>query len=330
MPNQNSNTDQEELILRYLSGNSTEAEMKVLEDWVLATPENKKQFIAFKKAWMLSALKRNQQEVNVEEMWALTSKELENSTKVIPFKSNRRKWWGLAATLAIVLAASIWFWQLNSKKMQVIAATDTTMQVELPDGSSVTLNRLSKITYPLNGDFGRIVSLDGTAFFDVTENPAKPFRIKTDGVEVKVLGTSFLVDARKEAADIQVIVESGTVEVKSAKEKEVILAGEQATFVKDEQSLAKGTNTDINFQSIKTNTLLFEDTPLEQVVLALNRHYHSNFIIAEDNLTNCRHNGNYQDKSLDTIIEIIAASYTLEKQVQNESIILSGPSCTIN
>ena len=61
----------------------------------------------------------------------------------------------------------------------------------LPDGTQVTLNANSKLTYPSFFDDQRRVSLEGEAFFEVSADRNHPFIVSTDKLEVKALGTKF-------------------------------------------------------------------------------------------------------------------------------------------
>ena len=65
------------------------------------------------------------------------------------------------------------------------------VSVLLSDGSSVSLNSCSALTYPVpfTGDV-REVKLTGEAYFDVTKSD-KPFIVKMADIDVRVLGTSF-------------------------------------------------------------------------------------------------------------------------------------------
>src|SRR5690606_37103896 len=71
-----------------------------------------------------------------------------------------------------------------------------TYQVTLPDGSMVWLNAASTITYPSRfvGN-ERVVEISGEAFLSVTADKSKPFRVKSNGQTVEVLGTAFNISA---------------------------------------------------------------------------------------------------------------------------------------
>jgi ferric-dicitrate binding protein FerR (iron transport regulator) len=63
----------------------------------------------------------------------------------------------------------------------------------LPDGTKVSLNRGSKISYPSTFEGQtREITLQGEAFFDVAHDAQHPFIIHAQGADIKVLGTSLM------------------------------------------------------------------------------------------------------------------------------------------
>ena len=66
----------------------------------------------------------------------------------------------------------------------------------LSDGTKVTLNSGSRLAFPSEfQDDKREVYLCGEGYFEVTKNPGKPFFVKTDNIDIKVLGTVFNISA---------------------------------------------------------------------------------------------------------------------------------------
>ena len=69
-------------------------------------------------------------------------------------------------------------------------------QIILPDGSNVTLNAASSLTFPTSFKGPeRTVILDGEAYFEVTKNAEMPFKVQSGQQVVEVLGTHFDVNA---------------------------------------------------------------------------------------------------------------------------------------
>jgi len=184
-------------------------------------------------------------------------------------------------------------------------ATGNVELVNLPDGSRVTLNQHASLSYPnqFTSD-SREVELSGDAFFDIEKNTQVPFMIKTDKLIIKVLGTSFYVNAKENAPTIAVVVSSGKVLIEAGKTKNIIIEkGEKGIFDKTTKVLVKTQNTDPNFISWKTMSLVFDDMPLGDVVKKINETYHTNIIFDNPDPEKCLLSATFENQSLETILE---------------------------
>jgi transmembrane sensor len=143
-----------------------------------------------------------------------------------------RIWYAAAAVLVACLAGGAYFYLNMSNKatqytwesmtatrhlIENINTSDKAVTVALPDGSAVSLAPHSRIGYAGNFDstVTRDVYLSGEAFFEVTKNPDRPFRVFANEIVTKVLGTSFTVRSFENDTTIQVIVRTGKVTVYS-------------------------------------------------------------------------------------------------------------------
>jgi len=317
----------QDLSTKYLSGNASDAEVTELENWVLADPKNKEQFKASKKAWMLAGM-NNKTAVNTNKAWKETSDQVFNQSKVVPLKStqNRRRWLAIAASIALLAVAGIWMFRNNNTAQPLFVETTTNAQIiDLSDGSQVTLNQSSKLTYtPAGKEAQRKVNLQGDAFFEVARDESKPFIIQTQDVEIEVLGTSFYVDARPNQSEIQVIVKSGKVAVRSGATEQILTANEKAVFQKNTQALTKTNNKDANYLSLKNKNLIFENSTFEELVFSLNRHFNTTITIKEEALKTCAHSGIYKNKSLETILKILESTHPIQANKNGQKIVLEG------
>lgn len=156
----------------------------------------------------------------------------------------------VAASIALVLLSIFGYQELktqNSATMDSVAELrtfETTKgqfrTVSLPDGTVVKLNTSSSLrvspTYSSNPE--RIVYLEGEAFFDVHRDVNKPFKVKTNEVEVTVLGTSFNVNSKFKGQAIKVAVASGKVKVENNnRDNQVFLEKNQMVTIADNQFL---------------------------------------------------------------------------------------------
>ena len=318
-----------QLISKYLSGNASATEVEELEAWVLADPVHKAQFMTSKKAWMLTGMEQGSAEIEIDELWTQTSGQLWGETKVVELKPKHgfRKWWGVAAAAIVLLivASVLLFQNLNKPTVFIAQTTNEIQEIELSDGSQITLNQSSSLEFMDAGESRqRKIELEGDAFFDVARDEKHPFIIQTQSIEIEVLGTSFYVDSRKNESEIQVVVESGQVVVRSGTSETILSANEKAVFQKNTQQLIKEQNDDVNSFSLKTKKLVFEDTRLEAVVSTLNRQFHADISIENETLKNCPLTATYEQNSLKSILTIMEASFGIQVREEGQKMILYG------
>jgi transmembrane sensor len=135
----------------------------------------------------------------------------------------RRMWKlysGIAAGVLVMLAIGGYWWYAPKKAIpaplaQMITQKRSRSQVVLPDGSKVWLNAGSKLDYPKQfaPHAPREVTLEGEAFFVVTADAERPFRVHTKTFHVRVLGTSFNVRAYPQEDSAVTSLVQGSVEV---------------------------------------------------------------------------------------------------------------------
>lgn len=142
----------------------------------------------------------------------------------------------------------------------------------LEDGSVVHLNAGSELKVPVNfGVDSRNVWLKGEAFFDVTPDKTKVFTVHTEKADISVLGTEFDVRAYEDEQMVTTLVE-GAVEVVSGKASDRLKPGYQARIA--ERGKIATEKVDVYpFIAWKTGRMVFEDTPLEQIMTELQRWY---------------------------------------------------------
>lgn len=122
----------------------------------------------------------------------------------------------------------------NGKNQLALVNTLTTprggtFQLTLADGTKVWLNAASSITYPASftGN-SREVSITGEVYLEVSHNPDKPFRVKTDAQTIEVLGTCFNVNAYGGKTGTKTTLLKGAVALTSAGHRKLLKPGEQA------------------------------------------------------------------------------------------------------
>ncbi|MEL7586869.1 MAG: FecR domain-containing protein [Prolixibacteraceae bacterium] len=153
--------------------------------------------------------------------------------------------------------------------------------IQLSDGTMVWLNAGSQLVYP--SAFirdKREVVLIGEAYFDVVENPDKPFIVKTSGLAVTVLGTKFDVSAYPEDKFVETVLESGSVSLEVTgnklfnRNKRVLLKPNQKGTLNREDGEMSLMAVDVSqYTSWKDGMLKVEREDLIRVLKKVERYY---------------------------------------------------------
>ena len=148
------------------------------------------------------------------------------------------------------------------------------MQMMFQDGTKVYINSDSYMRYPRKfGISERTVELKGEAYFVVAKNKNRPFVVNLNGPSIRVLGTSFNVEAYPERINLKLLSD---VEVP-------VSPGECVVYNKNTKSYRVNRNTDTGASSVwKSNVISFKDTPLDEVFSRLNRWYNVDFEVEDD------------------------------------------------
>lgn len=150
----------------------------------------------------------------------------------------------------------------------------------LSDGSKIYLNSLSSIRYPVVfGANERNVEITGEAYFEVTHDRSRPFKVLMNGLQIEVTGTSFNIQAYGDEAAIKTTLLRGGVKVTSyaptaANQQTTFLKpGQQAQFKRDG---ALTVSDKANIEEVlgwKNNMFVFHDTRIDVLMRQLKRWY---------------------------------------------------------
>lgn len=147
-------------------------------------------------------------------------------------------------------------------------------QVTLPDGTKVWLNAASSIKYAtvFTGNERR-VEVAGEAYFEIKANARMPFIVNAGKTEVRVLGTSFNINAYPDEPVISTTLVEGSVQVKTPDQSQMLIPGEQAE-VGDAATINVVKNADVqNVLAWKNGMFAFRGARIEQIMRQLSRWY---------------------------------------------------------
>ena len=110
--------------------------------------------------------------------------------------------------------------QSEESKLVAVTARDEVKELMLPDGTKVWLNKHTTLKYPREfSEKGRNVYMEGEAYFEVKRNTAKPFIVRSEAMQVRVLGTVFNLKSDKTNRSAVATLIKGEIEVKGNHEE---------------------------------------------------------------------------------------------------------------
>ena len=278
----------DELLAKYMLGEASGEEVKVVDEWVKASDANLKYFNHFKQIWDTAATLKVESRLDVDASWAEFKQLAANPQPQAKVRRINSGWLKIAAMFLLAIGAATIIYKLlhTPPQMLTLQAGNVVKTDTLADGSVITLNKNSTITYPerFTGHSREIALAKGEAFFEIAPDKARPFLIHINDVVVKVVGTSFNI--KKEDTLTKVIVETGVVQV--IRKKIVIRLKPTETAEIDRRSgrIKKGVAADRLYNFYRTNQLVADNTPLWRVVQILNEAYNANITIADKRTAN--------------------------------------------
>jgi transmembrane sensor len=188
-------------------------------------------------------------------------------------------------------------------------------QIKLPDGTMVRLNSASSVSFtdPFMGE-NRTVVLVGEAFFEVKEDAARPFIVKTNSIKASVLGTSFNIN------DNSVALLTGKVTVSKLddEEKSMLLSpGQKAVLDNKKNTVIKSDYNYLREIGWKDGIIYFEDASFMEIKKTIEKWY--GVEIFSHGSFDWTYTGSFDNVSLQSLMERLAYlenfSFEINKQV---------------
>jgi len=338
------------LLKKYRSGTASPAERQVVEQWYALLEEEPRPISELE--W--KALENR--------LWvALETKAFGKpnpaEASVVPFWQRSTFRLSLAAAVSLVFVFSYVAYrsttQENPSGGQAIAGenagtrtfTNTSgkpLPVRLEDCSKVTLDPNSELKV-LNHFTGqeRVVFLSGDAFFEISEDPNRPFFVNAGDITTKVLGTSFYVKARPENPTVEVSVKTGKVSVYERTRSQassgkrgsgvVLTPNHLVVFSKNDKifltSLTENPTPVPSQESVVASSFAFKDVPLREVLDQLEKAYNIDIEIEKQNLGECPLTAQLSNKGLYAQLEIICAAIQGAYEIKGNTILINGKGC---
>ncbi len=319
-----------DLIARSFYGELTAEETMLLKAWKEAKKPNLTAYQDFEEIWRHS-----------NQMALPSPIDLPGSLEITRYKAGIKnrdiKWMSLMRQIAAVLVLSVIFastYQIVVKPVtitkkevvvfqEVRAAFGTQTRLELPDGTMVSLNSGSTLRFPTTFDNSvtRLVYLSGEGNFKVTKNAQQPFVVDVNKLQVRVLGTTFNVDAYPGNTAITIALVEGKVLLQQISNDKIsdlmeMKPNQVAFFKKSENRIERKEESDLTKYTAWTDgKIVFSNDPVNTVIQKLENWYNVDIELSDKKLENYRFTGTFIDEPLEQVLSILNLTSKMQYKV---------------
>jgi len=271
------------------------------------------------------------------EIWTHLDKQIDENSEPDqpePAGSSRLLSYLSAALVVLAMGAALYF--LTQKRaVKAVAQHKTSLQPtlitirtrageirkhHLPDGSTITLNASSQLTYPAPfPDSLRQVQLSGQAFFEVARDTARPFEIEASGYITRVLGTVFDLKAYT-GEPTRLFVREGKVRFSSPSQSVLLARGEAVQAVG--AKLAKTEVQNGMAGAWMERKLVFNNEPLGEIARDIGRWYGVKVEVRDPEMAAHLYKGKFQNPSLKTLLDDLGYVMNFRYEINGNTVVI--------
>ncbi|HEY4935013.1 MAG TPA: FecR domain-containing protein [Puia sp.] len=333
------------LLKRYLEGSCSAVEQRMVDQWYeLLENETPASF---------SEEELKEVENRLWEKIQQSSTGRNTGTAIIRHTKIFWKRLGIAAAVACLIGGA-WWYHLTDKTtpslvshkveegmLEEVNVGSATRQIYLEDGSCVRMEPNAKIAFPQHFlKSKREVYLEGEAFFEVTKNPGRPFFVYNNNLVAEVLGTSFNIKIIKNK--IEVAVRTGRVAVfengqqinlnsqQKLQNGVIVTPNQKVTYYPESRYFVTSlVETPVPVlagkdSSILNKSFVFDETPLTEVLSALEKSYQIEIVLENDNLGKCPFTGDITRQTLYNKLEVVCSVFQASYEIKGTRILIKG------
>lgn len=220
----------------------------------------------------------------------------------------QQPYWAAAAVVLLVVSISLgwWVYQANTS-LTYQTAYGKIQEIQLADGSVVTLNAHSslRVADGLGEASIREVWLDGEAYFDIAKRKGAKFIVHTPEAQVEVLGTEFNVNTRREQTNV--VLHEGKVQLSTENQSALVMKpGDMAIVTpKSRQIQLKRVQPDL-YDAWKESYLILDGKSLPEIIHSLEDTFGVTIKLADTQLGDKALTGKLRTDVADDCIENLA------------------------
>lgn len=275
------------------SGYATEEEQQHFRLWLAANPAHRKAFEETQAFWDDPKLSQGLK------AFPLSSQVKGHSR----FSSLRYRLAVPLMAASLVLAAIILQPYLNCLQADYCTSIGESRNIQLADGSTVTLNSQSAVKVKFEDNVRYTQLVQGEAFFDVKRNPAQPFLVDAQYSQTRVLGTRFIV--RKDPQSDTITVINGVVAVSQNQRQPAILHVNDQITVGESNAGGIQQVSATKASAWTSGHLVFDSASLGAVIQEIGRYRKGTVIIKNSQLKALKVSGRFDIRNPDKALQAL-------------------------
>lgn len=299
-----------EWLVAFCEGQVDAAGRQAFDRWLRASPEHVRAYLRISALWESAVLLTKGHRVDADELVLRASAEhnvvalaqTEPGSDIGRSRVHVRTLRHVAVAACLVLfcalgvGALFWWWP----PPRYVTGPAEQRIVQLSDGSTIQLNAQSRVEIHFSAAERGIDLIEGQALFSVANHPARPFVVRSNGTQIRAVGTQFDVYRKRTGTTVTVVEgrvaivgpsptlvsrPSTTGASSQASPPVLVAAGEQAIVTSQEP--ARPSRANVAAATAWTRgELIFESAPLREVVEELNRASSRQLVIEDATLLN--------------------------------------------
>ncbi len=309
--------DQNHLI-KFITGNLGEDEAKEVRSWINADKANKHEFVRLKNIHAFAS--EGKHKLQIKEDFLQVNRLINQ-----PSKPTKPLIFGHYVKYAVILIAALFigfmaseirdmplFNSDNLRTNDFYAPDGQISEFTLSDGTRIWLNAGTHIKVPENFTAkNRHIFMEGEAFFEVKKDPSHPFYVKTNDLDIKVLGTSFNVSSYKADKNSEVTLIEGSVGIRNSSGKGLakLIPGQQLVYEKETGKKIKREIDVSPYEAWRDGKMVFKNESLKEISEKLERWFDVDIIFADQLISEIKFTGTIlKNKPLGQVLDVITLS----------------------
>ena len=322
----------EELIEKFIIGTCSEEELQQIQSIIKDSEQEARRLFHAEELYQLGKMNRYTDEQRIERAQHRLNRRLAREELTSSRSWFRPRVMRYAAVVATLMAlgglANFYLHRMADADLLTAMATDEVKVITLSDSTKVWLNKKASLKYPSRfADKERQVYLDGEAYFEVTKNREKPFIVKNGAMQVRVLGTKFVLCNEQSSPVAKATLVEGQIEVTDQENQgKVVLNPGQRAELNKANGLLTVKQVDAKMDAVwRDNYIPFHKANIVEITRKLEECYQVKFILSPDVELERTYSGILKKKKeISSVLKSLQNSVPINYEITDEGIVLTS------